>query len=91
MSYADLSAYQHGAPARPIGRRPGDAAHGAQKLFGWFVAASGPHASTAESTSNPVSRYEPGRPFALLAGIGEFTSGLLVALGACSGSRWAPA
>jgi putative oxidoreductase len=53
------------------------AAHGAQKLFGWFggygIAGTGPY---FESLG-----FRPGRLFAALAGLGEFAGGLLVALG----------
>jgi len=55
----------------------GMAAHGAQKLFGWFGGKGlGGTAGFFETLG-----FRPGRPFALLAGLGEFTSGLLVALG----------
>jgi putative oxidoreductase len=53
------------------------AAHGAQKLFGWFggygIAGTG---GFFESVG-----FRPGRALALAAGIGETGSGLLVALG----------
>jgi putative oxidoreductase len=53
------------------------AAHGAQKLFGWFggygIAGTG---GFLESIG-----FRPGRLFAALAGFGEFASGLLVAFG----------
>jgi putative oxidoreductase len=55
----------------------GMAAHGSQKLFGWFggkgLAGTGGY---FESLG-----FRPGRLFAILAGLGEFTSGWLVALG----------
>lgn len=55
----------------------GMAAHGAQKLFGWFGGKGlGGTAGFFETIG-----FRPGRPFALLAGLGELTSGLLVALG----------
>jgi putative oxidoreductase len=55
----------------------GMAAHGAQKLFGWFGGKGlGGTAGFFETLG-----FRPGRPFALLAGLGEVTSGLLVALG----------
>ena len=55
----------------------GIAAHGSQKLFGWF----GGHglAGTAGYYESPG--YRPGRLFAAMAGLGEFTSGLLIVLG----------
>lgn len=53
------------------------AAHGAQKLFGWFggygIAGTG---GFFESVG-----FHPGRLFATAAGLGEFAGGLLVALG----------
>src|SRR5437762_7313629 len=53
------------------------AAHGAQKLFGWFggygIAGTG---GFLESLG-----FRPGKLFAALAGIGEFGGGLLLALG----------
>ena len=53
------------------------AAHGAQKLFGWFggygIAGTG---SFFESIG-----FRPGKLFAVAAGLGEFAGGLLVALG----------
>jgi putative oxidoreductase len=53
------------------------AAHGAQKLFGWF----GGHG--LEGTGQFFSQlgFRPGRRYATAAGLGEFTSGLLIALG----------
>jgi putative oxidoreductase len=77
MSYADLSAFSTGLLIGRLVVGLGIAAHGAQKLFGWF-GGSGP---TGTARYFESLGYEPGRPFALLAGIGEFTSGLLVALG----------
>ncbi|HKR08121.1 MAG TPA: DoxX family protein [Gemmatimonadaceae bacterium] len=53
------------------------AAHGAQKLFGWFggygIAGT---AGWLESTG-----YRPGKLFATVLGLTEFTAGLLLALG----------
>src|SRR5881392_2810592 len=53
------------------------AAHGAQKLFGWFggygIAGTGGYFESL--------RFRPGKLFAALAGIGEFGGGLLLALG----------
>lgn len=51
--------------------------HGAQKLFGWF-GGSGP-AGTARMLESLGIR--PGRPWAYLAGLGEFLGGTLTALG----------
>jgi putative oxidoreductase len=55
----------------------GMAAHGSQKLFGWF----GGHGLSGTGRYFESLGFRPGRPFALLAGLGEFISGLLVALG----------
>lgn len=53
------------------------AAHGAQKLFGWFggygIAGTGGFLETIG--------FRPGKLFAALAGLGEFVGGLLLALG----------
>lgn len=55
----------------------GIAAHGSQKLFGWFggggIKGTGP---IFESLG-----FRPGNVFALLAGLSEFSGGLLLALG----------
>ena len=53
------------------------AAHGAQKLFGWFGG------SGLEGFSKVMERLNiwPPGPFALLAGLGELGGGLLTALG----------
>lgn len=52
-------------------------AHGAQKLFGWFGG------SGLDGFGKMMERLNvrPAWPFALLAGLGEFGGGLLVALG----------
>ena len=55
----------------------GMAAHGAQKLFGWF----GGNGLAGTAGYFESLGFRPGRVFAILAGLGEFTSGLLVALG----------
>ena len=53
------------------------AAHGAQKLFGWFGGYGiGGTGGWMESLG-----FRPGRAFATLAGFGEFVGGLLFALG----------
>jgi len=54
------------------------AAHGAQKLFGWF----GGHGLTATAGFFETVGFRPGRLMAFAAGFGEFASGLLVAIGA---------
>ena len=53
------------------------ALHGAQKLFGWL----GGYGPTARAGHFEQLGFRPGRLFALAAGLGEFTSGLLVTLG----------
>ena len=53
------------------------AAHGAQKLFGWF----GGHGLKGTGDFFGQLGFQPGRLFALAAGLGEFTSGLLIAIG----------
>ena len=52
-------------------------AHGAQKLFGWF----GGHGLKAPGEFFGKLGFEPARLFATAAALGEFTSGLLIALG----------
>jgi putative oxidoreductase len=53
------------------------AAHGAQKLFGWF----GGHGLEGTGKFFGSLGFQPGRTFATLAGLGELGSGLLIALG----------
>jgi putative oxidoreductase len=53
------------------------AAHGAQKLFGWF----GGHGLGPTSAGFEMIGFRPGRFFASAAGLVEFGSGLLMALG----------
>ncbi|RJO79406.1 DoxX family protein [Nocardia panacis] len=53
------------------------AAHGAQKLFGWF---DGPGLTQA-GTGFESMGYHPGKFFGTLAGLCEFGGGLLLALG----------
>lgn len=53
------------------------AAHGAQKLFGWF----GGHGLKVTADFMDKMGFRPGRAFALAAGAGEVVSGLLVAIG----------
>ncbi|HEX5387298.1 MAG TPA: DoxX family protein [Gemmatimonadales bacterium] len=55
----------------------GLAAHGAQKLFGWFGGAG--LAGTANFLES--AGFYPGRQMARMAGLGEFVGGLLTALG----------
>jgi putative oxidoreductase len=53
------------------------AAHGAQKLFGWF----GGYGLSGVSSWLESIGFRPGRFFALAAGLSEFAGGLLVAAG----------
>jgi putative oxidoreductase len=53
------------------------AAHGAQKLFGWF----GGHGLAGVAGYFESLGFRPGRPFAIAAGVTEFAGGLLLALG----------
>ncbi|HUR94290.1 MAG TPA: DoxX family protein [Gemmatimonadales bacterium] len=55
----------------------GMAAHGSQKLFGWF----GGHGLAGTAQFFESLGYRPGRIFATAAALGEFVSGLLIALG----------
>ncbi|HEX9582186.1 MAG TPA: DoxX family protein [Gemmatimonadales bacterium] len=53
------------------------AAHGAQKLFGWF----GGYGLAATGGFFEQLGFHPGRRFALMASLTEVTAGLLIALG----------
>jgi len=53
------------------------AAHGAQKLFGWF----GGHGLAAVANMFGSLGFRPGRFFAATAALAEFAGGLLMALG----------
>ena len=53
------------------------AAHGSQKLFGWF----GGHGLAGTGGFFESLGFRPGRTFALAAGLAETVGGLLVALG----------
>ena len=53
------------------------AAHGAQKLFGWF----GGYGLQGVGQYLEALGFRPGRPFAAAAGVAEFAGGLLVAAG----------
>ena len=55
----------------------GFAAHGAQKLFGWF----GGYGLAGTGGFFESVGFRPGRFFAVAAGLGEFAGGLLLALG----------
>ena len=77
QSYAQATAVSTGLIVGRLMVGLGIAAHGSQKLFGWF-GGKGPDGTARYFQS---LGYEPGRFFAILAGLGEFTSGLLVAAG----------
>jgi len=53
------------------------AGHGAQKLFGWF----GGHGLEGTRGFFESLGYRPGKPFAVLGGLGELGGGVLLALG----------
>ena len=53
------------------------AAHGAQKLFGWF----GGHGLAGTAGFLETLGFRPGRMFALTASLAEFVGGWLIALG----------
>lgn len=53
------------------------AAHGSQKLFGWF----GGYGLSGTGGFMESLGFRPGRLFAFAAGFSEFTGGLLIALG----------
>jgi putative oxidoreductase len=53
------------------------AAHGSQKLFGWFRG----YGLAGTGGFFEQLGFRPGKTFALLAGLGEFAGGLLTALG----------
>jgi len=53
------------------------AAHGAQKLFGWF----GGHGLAGTAGFFEQLGFRPGRPFATAAALAEFVGGLLITLG----------
>ncbi len=55
----------------------GFAAHGSQKLFGWF----GGYGIAGTGGFFEQLGFRPGRTFALAAGLAEFLGGLLIALG----------
>src|SRR6185436_17874047 len=55
----------------------GLAAHGAQKLFGWF----GGHGLAGTGGFFESMGFRPGKLFALMSGLAEFGGGLLFALG----------
>jgi putative oxidoreductase len=77
MQHIDMHAVSAGLLVGRLVVGLGIAAHGAQKLFGWF----GGHGLAGTAGFFESVGYRPGRFFATLAALGEFTSGILVALG----------
>jgi putative oxidoreductase len=53
------------------------AAHGAQKLFGWF----GGHGITGTGKAMEAMGFKPGKPSALAAGVSETAGGAMLVLG----------
>ncbi len=53
------------------------ASHGAQKLFGWF----GGDGVEGTAAAFETMGFQPGRPFAVIAGLTEMGGGLLLAVG----------
>ena len=53
------------------------AAHGAQKLFGWFNGGG----LSGTGAAFEAMGFRPGKTFALIAGLGEFGGGVLLILG----------
>ena len=74
---ADPLAFSTGLLIGRVVLGSGLAAHGAQKLFGWF----GGYGLDATSGAFGSLGFRPGRVFALAAGATEFTGGILVTLG----------
>jgi putative oxidoreductase len=72
-----LTAFSVGLLALRLVLGLGMAAHGSQKLFGWF----GGHGLAATGGFFETIGFRPGRLFALAAGVTEVASGLLIALG----------
>src|SRR3982751_1510848 len=72
-----LTAFSAGLLALRLVLGLGMAAHGSQKLFGWF----GGHGLAGTGGFFEMIGFRPGRLFALAAGVTEFASGLLIALG----------
>jgi len=76
-SIVDPTAVSEGLLIARIALGLGLAAHGAQKLFGWF----GGHGLAGTGGFFESLGFHPGRTFAAAAGFSEFAGGLLVALG----------
>ena len=74
---SDLAALSGGLLIGRIVLGTAMAAHGAQKLFGWF----GGHGLAGTGGFFESIGFKPGKLFALAAGLGELASGILLALG----------
>jgi putative oxidoreductase len=72
-----LTAFSTGLLALRLVLGLGMAAHGSQKLFGWF----GGHGLAGTGGFFEMIGFRPGRVFAMAAGVTEIASGLLIALG----------
>jgi putative oxidoreductase len=75
--HLDVSAISLGLLVARLVVGLGIAAHGAQKLFGWF----GGHGLEGTAGYLDSLGFRPGRTFATAASVGEFGGGILVALG----------
>jgi putative oxidoreductase len=77
FAYADLATVGAGLLVARLALGLLLAAHGSQKLFGWF----GGHGLAATGGYFESLGFHPGRTFALAAGLAEVGGGLLLALG----------
>jgi putative oxidoreductase len=77
LAFADLAAVSVGLLVARLVLGTLMAAHGAQKLFGWF----GGHGLAGTGGYFEALGFRPGRAFAATAAVTEVASGLLVALG----------
>lgn len=75
--HLDVSAISLGLLVARLVVGLGIAAHGAQKLFGWF----GGHGLEGTAGYFESIGFRPAHTFAMLAAVGEFGAGILVALG----------
>lgn len=77
LHFSDMTALSVGLLVARVILGLAIAAHGAQKLFGWF----GGHGLPATAESFESLGFRPGRLFATGASLGEFGGGILTALG----------
>ena len=77
FAYADLATVSAGLLLARLALGLLLAAHGSQKLFGWF----GGHGLAGTGGYFESLGFHPGRTFALAAGLAEVGGGLLLALG----------